>query len=77
MQFTDKEDLTIKKRKSVYLENREIYQSKNPIPLYPVLIASLLCNYFNADGKSDFKLTLYYDGEKHVNGDIMRFDADS
>lgn len=77
MPFTNKQKLTIKKWKSVYLENRAIYQCKNPIPLYPVLIPSLFCNYFQADGKSDFILSLYFDGDKPVNADIMWLDADA
>lgn len=76
MPFSDEQRKTIKKWKSVYLENRDIYQCKNPIPLYPMLIPLLFCNYFQADDGKEIILSLYYDSDEPSSGDIMRIDTD-
>lgn len=66
MPFTGEQKAKIREWKGVYLENREIYQGKAPVPLYPVSGEGIYCNLFLDNREEQRIFALYNDRDEDV-----------
>lgn len=64
MPFTEGQKEKIREWKRAYLDNKEIYRGKEPIPLYPVEGKHVYCNRFADDEEKQRIYALYNDGEE-------------
>ena len=75
MPYTDEQKRMIRRWKNVYLENIDIYQGDDPVPLMPTFTQDLYCNSFGNSGGDRVILSFFNDSDERKEEISFRTEA--
>ena len=70
--FSKEQAEMLRKWKEIWRQNKDIYLSSSPTPLYPTKQKDLYCNYFPSDDGEKAIYTLYNDSGRTISGALLK-----